>query len=477
MSAVKGKAIVDFTEGRITGKMIKFALPLMATALLQSLYNAADMIVVANFAPNGSFAMGAVGACGSLFSLFINFFLGLSVGVGICVAQNIGAKRPDEVKKYVHTAAVMSFVCGIVLGVIGFFTAETMLIWMGTPETLLPEATQYMRAVFVGMPANLVYNFMASALRSSGDSKRPLIFLTVSGLANVAINFIMVLGFGMGAVGVGIATAASQYLSAVIIVVYMMRTSGVCRIYLRELRASRRMISGIMQNGLPTGLQSVVFAISNVLIQTSINSYGDIAVSGSGAANNIEGFIYVAMNAISIAAITVVSQNVGAAKFERIKRVMLVSLVMVSIVGLAIAGLIMILHEPLLSIYAPNGNDAALAAAVRAEGLKKLLFVGCPYFLCGIMECVSGALKGMGRSLISMIVSVIGSCALRILWIYTVCPFFNDIRVLYLAYPVTWIITTAGLAVFLVRAYRELIRRRDARISSGAESEQVKSPA
>lgn len=476
MSAVKGKVIVDFTEGRITGKMIKFALPLMATALLQSLYNAADMIVVSNFAPNGSFAMGAVSACGSLYTLFVNFFIGLSVGVGICVAQNIGAKRPEEVKKYVHTAAVISMLCGALLGVLGFFLSKTMLVWMGTPETLLPEATLYMRAVFVGMPANLVYNFMASALRSSGDSKRPLIFLTVSGLANVAINFVMVLGFGMGAVGVGIATAISQYISAVIIVVYMTRTSGVCRLCLRELKASKRMIMGIMQNGLPTGLQSVVFAISNVLIQVSINSFGDIAVSGSGAASNIEGFIYVAMNAVSIATITVVSQNVGAANYERIKRIMAVSLVMVSLVGLSIAGIIMLFHEPLLSIYAPG--DDTIAHAVRDSGLVKLLFVGCPYFLCGIMECVSGALKGMGRSVISMIVSVIGSCALRIVWIYTVCPFFpEDIGVLYLAYPVTWIITTTGLAIFLVKAYRELIRARDARISSGAESEQVKSPA
>ena len=472
MSEVKKKAVVDFTEGRITGKMIKFAMPLMATALLQSLYNAADMIVVANFAPNGSFAMGAVGACGSLFSLFVNFFLGLSVGVGICVAQNIGAKRPDEVKKYVHTAAVMSLICGIAMGVLGFFTAETMLKWMGTPDTLLPEAAQYMRAVFIGMPANLVYNFLASALRSSGDSKRPLIFLTLSGLANVGINFLMVLGFGMGAVGVGIATAISQYLSAILIVVFMLRTSGVCRIYPRELKIHREMVAGIMQNGLPTGLQSVVFAISNVLIQASINSFGDIAVAGSGAANNIENFIYVAMNAISIATITVVSQNVGAAKFERIKRTMVVSLITVSVVGLGIAGLVMLFHEPLLAIYAP-GNDAT-AHAVRDSGLVKLLFVGCPYFLCGIMECVSGSLKGMGRSLISMILSIIGSCALRILWIYTVCPFFSDnIGVLYLAYPVTWIVTTVGLAVFNVKAYRELIRARDARIAREAERQEI----
>ena len=476
MSAVKGKAIVDFTEGRITGKMIKFALPLMATALLQSLYNSADMIVVANYAPNGSFAMGAVSACGSLFTLFINFFIGLSVGVGICVAQNIGAKRPEEVKNYVHTAAVLSLTCGVALGVFGFFTAETMLIWMGTPETLLEEATLYMRAVFVGMPANLVYNFLASALRSSGDSKRPLIFLTVSGLANVVTNFIMVLGFGMGAIGVGIATAISQYLSAGLIVVYMLRTSGVCRIYWRELKASRRMIIGIMQNGLPTGLQSVVFALSNVLIQVSINSFGDIAVSGSGASTNIENFIFVATNAVSVATITVVSQNVGAAKYERIRRIMVVSLVMVSVVGLSIAGLIMIFHEPLLSIYAP-GNDA-IAHAVRASGLIKLVFVGCPAFLCGIMECVSGALKGMGRSTISMIVSVIGSCVLRIVWIYTVCPFFpGDIRVLYMAYTVTWIITTMGLAVFLVKAYRKAIKERDKMLASEAGAETTESLA
>ncbi len=472
MSAANKKAVVDFTDGKIAGKMIKFAMPLMATALLQSLYNAADMIVVANFAPNGSFAMGAVGACGSLFSLFVNFFLGLSVGVGICVAQNIGAKRPDEVKKYVHTAAVMSLICGIAMGVLGFFSAETMLKWMGTPDTLLPEASQYMRAVFVGMPANLVYNFLASALRSSGDSKRPLIFLTVSGLANVGINFLMVLGFGMGAVGVGIATTISQYLSAILIVVFMLKTSGVCRIYPRELKIHREMVAGIMQNGLPTGLQSVVFAISNVLIQASINSFGDIAVAGSGAANNIENFIYVAMNAISIATITVVSQNVGAAKFERIKRTMVVSLITVSVVGLGIAGLVMLFHEPLLAIYAP-GNDAT-AHAVRDSGLIKLLFVGCPYFLCGIMECVSGSLKGMGRSLISMIVSIIGSCALRILWIYTVCPFFPDnIGVLYLAYPVTWIVTTVGLAVFNVKAYHELIRARDARIARETERQEI----
>ena len=474
MSAVKGKAIVDFTEGRITGKMIRFALPLMATALLQSLYNAADMMVVGNFADNGAFAMGAVGACGSLINLFTSFFLGLSAGVGVCVAQNIGAKRLDNVKSYLHTAALMSLICGIVVGIVGFFAAETMLGWMGTPDELIDEAAQYMRVVFLGMPASLVYNFMASALRSSGDSKRPLIFLAISGLTNVAINFVMVIGFGMGAVGVGIATAISNYLSAVLIITFMMRTSGPCRLFIRELKMKKQMIMGIMQNGIPTGFQSVVFGISNTLIQVSINTFGAIAVTGSGAANNIEGFIYVAMNAISIATITVVSQNVGATKYERIKRVMLVSIVFVSAVGILMAGLILLFNQPLLTIYAPGEENAA----VRDQGFIKLLIVGGPYFLCGIMECVSGALKGMGRSVISMVVSIIGSCALRIVWIYTLCPLFPDnIGVLYLAYPVTWIITTSGLAVFVVRGYREMIRRRDLRLAKEAEFDPEKSMA
>lgn len=460
------KPPVDFTEGRLTGKMIKFALPLMATALLQSLYNAADMIVVGNFSVerDGAFEMGAVGACGSLYSLFMNLFLGLSVGVGICVAQNIGAKRYEEVKKYLHTSVIMSVICGIVLAVFGFFSAGWMLELMNTPEEQLPSATRYMQAMFVGIPAQILYAFLASALRSAGDSKRPLIFLTISGIVNVVINLIMVAGFDQGALGVGIASAVSQYLSVIMIFVFMLRTSGVCRIYLKELRIHKYAIIGIIQNGLPTGLQSVVFAISNVLIQISINEFGPEAVSGSTAAGNIEGFIYVAMNAVSAATITVVSQNVGAAKYERIKRVMLVSVVLVSAVGILMAVGILLFNQPLLSIYAPG--DSQTAANVRAQGFLKLLLVGGPYFLCGIMECVSGALKGMSRSISSMVISIFGSCILRIVWIYTICPFFpntnpNNITVLYLAYPVTWIVTTAGLVVMLIIAYKKIIKKRD----------------
>ena len=292
MSKVATKGTIDFTDGPIFGKMLKFALPIMATALLQTLYNASDMIVVGQFSPNGAFSMGAVGACGSLISLCINFFIGLSSGVGVCVAQALGAGHHDEVRKYTHTSAVISLICGIALGIFGFFFARPLLTLMGTPENLLVEAVPYMQAYFVGAPAMLVYNFLASSLRSVGDSKRPLIFLTVSGFINVVVNFVMVVFFGMGAVGVGIATTVAQYVSAIMIVLYMMRTDGVSNLNVKELCIDKTMVRGIMQNGVPVGVQSIVFSLSNVLIQSTINTYGDIVVTGNSTAANLESFIY-----------------------------------------------------------------------------------------------------------------------------------------------------------------------------------------
>ncbi len=461
MSKVATKRVVNFTEGPIFGKMIKFALPIMATALLQTLYNASDMIVVGNFSPNGSFAMGAVGACGSLISLCVNLFVGLSTGVGVCVAQSIGAGRHDIAKKYTHTSFLISLICGIALAIFGFACAKPLLLLMGLPENLLVEAVPYMRAYFVGMPAMLLYNFLASSLRSAGDSKRPLIFLTISGFINVAANFVMVVFFGMGAVGVGIATTIAQYVSAIIIVAYMMRIDGVSRLDIRELKIEKRMVVGILQNGLPVGLQSVVFSISNVLIQSTVNSYGDIVVTGASAASNIESFIYVAMNAMAQAVMTIVSQNVGAGKYERIKRVLLLAVIMVTVTGLVLGIAVNIFGDQLLSIY--ESGDDEVAHAIREAGRIKLLIVALPYFLCGLMECISNSLKGMGRAVLSMIISIFGSCVLRIIWIFAVCPVFpGDISVLYFAYPITWTVTIVGLVVFLIRAYKQMIAERDA---------------
>lgn len=462
MSTVKNRSTMDFTEGPMLIKILKFALPLMATAFLQTLYNASDMIIVGNFSPNGTFSMGAVGACSSLISLCVNLFIGLGTGVGICVAQSIGAKRSDDVRKYVHTAALVALICGIAVGIFGFCFADMLLTLMGTPSNLLVEAAPYMRAYFVGMPAMLIYNFLASALRSSGDAKRPLIFLTVSGIVNVIFNIIMVCVFNMGAVGVGIATTVSQYASAVMILVYMMKTSGDCRFIPRELAIHKKMLIGILKNGVPLGMQSVLFSISNVLIQSSINQFGDIAVTGASAASNVENFVYVPMHSIYQAETTVIGQNMGAGKYERIKKATFASVVMVSIIGIMLGVLFTVFGDFFLSIYEPGQGEVSVA--VREAGMVKLTCICLPYFLCGVMECVGGTIEGMGKAVVSMMTTLFGVCGIRIAWIYAVRSIFpNNMYALYLVYPVTWIITICGLAAFAVVIYRHIKRDRDGR--------------
>lgn len=460
--ATKAKQLYDMTEGALLPKLIKYSLPLVATGILQVFYNAADMIVVGRYA--GDFAMGAVGACGSLINLIINAFIGLSVGTSICVAHAIGAKDDERVKRLVHTSLFLGVVFGIAVGVFGFFMAEPLLRMMETPESLLVEAVPYMRAYFVGVPAGLIYNFMAAALRSSGDSKRPLIFLALAGVLNVALNLVMVLGFGMGAIGVGIATSASQVASAVMIIVFLRRTGGPCRIRLRDTRAHNRELAEIVRTGVPASIQSVVFSLSNVLIQSSINLYGDVVVSGNTAASNIESFIYVSMNSIYQATLTFVGQHVGAGKLERIKKIVVLSVVLVSVIGLAFGMLAYVFHEPLLAIYKPG--DDALTAAMRQAGANRMSIIATTYFLCGIMDVLSGTLRGMGKSVLPMGVAIFGSCLLRIAWIYTVCPLFEgNIAVLYAAYPVTWVVTLLGHLACCIVAYRRMVRLRDARLA------------
>jgi len=455
------------TEGSLLGKIIRFALPLVATGLLQVLYNASDMIIVGNYSPSGSFSMGAVGACGALINLIVNLFMGLAVGVGICVAQAIGAKRYEDVHKLVHTAFSASLICGIGVGIVGFVLAEPLLLLMGTPETVLVEAVPYMKAYFVGAPAMLVYNFMAAALRSSGDSKRPLIFLSIAGLLNVATNIVMVVGFGLGAVGVGIATTVAQYASVVMIVVYMSRMSGVCRFEIRRARIEAKQLVMIVRNGLPAGIQSTVFSISNVLIQSTVNSYGDIVVAGNAAAGNIEGFVWVAMNAMHQSTLTVVGQNMGAGKMDRIKRATLISVVCVAVIGLVMGLTIFALHEPLLSIYEPG--DTAHNFAVREAGARRMAVISTTYFLCGIMDVLTGVLRGMGRSVLPMGTSIFTTCILRIAWIFTVCPLFpNDIGVLYMSYPVTWMISIAAHLSCCIVIYKKEKRLFEAKPTSFA---------
>ncbi len=479
MARAVAKKQYNMTEGPLLGKMLRYAMPLMATGLLQVLYNASDMVVVGRFSEVGSVAMGAVGSCGPLINLLVNAFMGMSIGTGICVAQGIGAGKHKEVKDLVHTSLVLGIICGIFVGIFGFVLCEPLLKLMmgGGEETAqtLAQAVPYMRAYFVGMPAMMIYNFLAAALRSSGDTKRPLIFLSISGLLNVLVNLIMVLGFKMGAIGVGIATSFAQYASAVMILVYMCRYDGLCKVDLRALKMKKDDVRNVVRNGLPAGLQSVVFSISNVLIQSTINSYGDAVIAGSAAAGNLEGFIYVAMNALYQTAMTFTGQNVGAEKIERVKRVGFIAVAVVVITGLIIGGACLIFGEQLLSIYV-NEPDPVLHDQIFSAGILRLDIICTTYFMCGVMEVLSGLMRGMGKPVIPMVVSILGSCVLRVVWIVVICNVLapGQIEYLYIAYPVTWIITSTGHLVCNIKTYKSLIRQRNARNALFAEAEAQK---
>lgn len=456
MSTLKKKNVIDFTEGPLIRKLIIFALPIIGNQLLQTLYNTVDMMVVGNFAPNGSAAMGAVGACGPLIRLFINFFFGIAAGVGVCVAQKIGAHEEDEVERYIHTSAVMSFICGIAIMVIGIFLTEPLLKLTGVPESMLPDATDYMRAYFVGIPAMMVLNFLSAALRAAGDTIHTMIFMAIAGAVHVVVNIVIVVCFGLGAVGVGIGTTVTQTLAAAMIVIYMMRLDGICHLSFRKLAMFKENVIGILHNGIPVGLQNVIFAVSNVIVQTNVNSYGDVVIAGATAAANLEGYVYTIMNAIAVAVITVVSQNVGARKFDRVKRIVIMSIIAVTVIGFVLGAIITLFGDQLLGLYMSE-EDELDPILVKEAGRTRLLLTCLPYFLCGIMECLASALKGMKRAFTSMILSVIGLCGFKIAWIMTVKTLFpGDVAMLYTSFPLAWILTSVMSLVAFIVAYRQL---------------------
>lgn len=446
----------DLTEGAILPRIIWFTLPLIATAVLQLLFNTADTVVVGRWGGNTpeecETALAAVGSCGALTNLIVNLFLGLSVGAGVCVAHDIGAKRYDDVKKTVHTSVLASLICSAVVTVFGLCLARPLLSLMGTDPGVLDEAVPYMCAYFCGMPANMLYNYCASMLRSSGDTTRPLAFLSVAGVANVVLNLIMVLVFRTGALGVGVATASSQWISCILIVSYMMHMDGPCKIEWKELYIDKKKLGKIVMIGLPSGIQSTLFSLSNVLIQSSINSFGKVVVAGNTAASNIDSYIYATQNALYHTALTFVGQNVGACKYDRLKRCILWCACVVTIVGLSIGSLVVVFGEPLLRIFAPENS------AVVAAGMTRLSILGISYFLCGLMEVGCGAMRGLGKSITSMIFSLVGSCALRIVWIYTVFVAFPTQTVLYLSYPVSWMLTASAFFVFSFMTVRKKMR-------------------
>lgn len=433
---------MDMCNGPIMGKLLFFALPLMLSGILQLLFNAADIVVVGQYA--GSDSLAAVGSTGSLVNLLTNVFIGLSVGTNVMVARYYGAGKKKDVAETVHTAVLTSVISGVILIAVGLLLAEPLLILMGSPENVLDKSALYLRIYFLGMPAAMLYNFGSAILRAMGDTRRPLYFLTIAGVVNVALNLIFVIALNMDVAGVAAATAISQCISALLILRCLMKEEGPCHLELKQLVIHRDKLSGIVKIGLPAGMQGAVFSLSNVLIQSSINSFGSVAMAGNTAAGNIEGFIYTAMNSFYQTSISFTSQNYGAKKYERINRILFGCLFYVTVVGVAAGNLAYFFGGKLLRIYSPDPE-------VIQFGLLRMGVICTSYFLCGIMDTMVGSIRGLGYAIMPMLVSLLGACGLRIVWIFTIFAAHRSLETLYISYPISWLVTAAAhILCFLV---------------------------
>ena len=441
---------IDMCNGPILGKMLKFALPLMCSSMLQMLFNAADIIVVGRYGAEHSLA--AVGSNTALINLLTNLFIGLSVGANVLVSKYYGARKREDVRATVHTSMMIGLICGIMISVIGIIMARQLLTWMQTPHDVIEPAVTYLRIYFLGMPAMMVYNFGSAILRAVGDTRRPLYFLFMAGIVNVLLNLLFVIGFRWDVVGVGVATVVSQTMSAFLVIRCMMHEQGDVGLRLNELRINREKLKDIIRIGLPAGLQGTIFSLSNVVIQSSVNIFGADVVDGNSAAQNIEGFVYFAMNAFHHATLSFTSQNVGGGRMDRIGKILRTGLICVIVAGVVAGGTAVIFAEPLLGIYTDS------AKAIEA-GMTRISFICGTYALCGIMDVMVGSIRGMGYAVMPMIVSLIGACGLRLLWLATVfqIPKYHCIECVYASYPISWSITIiAHVACYVIvrRKYR-----------------------
>ena len=442
---------IDMTHGPILKKLLLFTVPLILSSILQLLFNAADVVVVGRFAQQGDLCLAAVGSTGSLTSLIVNMFVGLSVGTNVVAARAWGSGDHKAMEDSVHTSMLVSVVSGVILAVVGVIGARVFLEWMNTPEEVIDLSSLYLRIYFAGMPANMIYNFGSAILRSVGDTRRPLIYLIIAGVLNVILNLFFVIVLHMDVEGVALATIISQAVSATLVVICLMRSEGGLRLTLKKLRIAGDTLKEIARIGLPAGFQGVLFSISNVMIQSSINAFGATVMAGSSAAGNLEGFVYVGMNAFHQAAVSFSSQNLGAGEYKRIWRIAVVCQVCVTVVGLLMGVGVWFFGSELLRIYTTSQE-------VVNAGLVRLSYVCLPYALCGMMDVMTGSLRGIGYSVMPMLVSILGICVFRVAWIATVCklPACSDIDFVYLSYPISWIITLIAHTICFVWAMRRV---------------------
>lgn len=443
---------LDMSKGSIFKNVIRFVVPLILGNILQLLYNAADIIVVSRWA--GSSAMASVGATGSINALIVNLCIGLSVGASVVVSRSFGAKNSQGVHRAVHTSMLLGSIAGVVACFLGVVLSAPLLRLMGTPQgEVLDGAVLYMRIYFLGVPASLLYNFAASILRAVGDTKRPLYILAATGVLNVVLNLILVIVFHLGVAGVAISTAFANCLSAGIIIYTLTKSERAYKLVFKKLRFYKEELSEILRIGVPAALQSSVFSLSNSVIQSAVNSFGTAAIAGSAAASNIEGFVYTAMNAFYQATMTAVSQNYGAKDEKRLNKSIYVPILCVMVVGFGLGLMTVVFANPLLSIYITDSSEAIEFAKIR------MMVTGLPYFICGAMEVMGGALRGLGYSVITAINSLIGACGLRILWIIFVLPLARSGYTLFLCWPVSWLVVICMHFVYYMFIRKKAIRK------------------
>ena len=435
-------------SGPLLPNIILYTVPIILTSLLQLLFNAADLVIVGRFC--GSISVAAVGATGSITNLMVNFFVGLSVGAGVTVAHGLGSREDTVVHNTVHTALPTALVSGVLLTIVGVSFSGTFLRWMGTPETVLPLSSLYMQIYFAGITFTMVYNFCAAILRAAGDTKSPLVFLSFAGVLNVVLNIFFVTVMHMNVAGVALATTISQAVSAVLVTWALMKRTDACRLELKKMKFHKLQLAKMLRIGLPAGIQSSLFSISNVLIQSSINSFGDVLMSGNAAAGNIEGFVYVSLNAFHQTAVNFMGQNAGAKQYKRVLNTLLDCLGLATVTGLVLGTLVYVCGPTLLSMYITDSQEAI------GYGMLRLGYVALPYFLCGLMDVSTGALRGLGESFIPMLISVLGVCGIRIGWIYTIfqIPKFHTPGSLYISYPISWAITFLFQMIAFFLVYR-----------------------
>ncbi len=440
---------IDMTEGPIFGKLLKFSIPLIASSVLQLFFNAADVVVVGRFAGDNSLA--AVGSTGSLVNLLINLFMGLSVGTNVVVANYFGAKKKNELTDTIHTAMLVSLISGLILTVVGVIGAKPILTFMQSPEEVLNLAAIYLRIYFGGITATMVYNFGSAILRAKGDTKRPLYILFGAGILNFILNLVFVIPLKMDVAGVGLATVISQILAAILVIILLIKEPDDFHLNLRKLKINRMIFIQIVKIGLPAGFQGIMFSFSNVIIQSSVNTFGAIIIAGNSAAINLESFIYTAMNGFSQGSLTFCSQNLGAGKKDRIRKVVWISQASIIVIGGVLGALFLLFGRQLLGIFSKNSE-------VIDAGMIRLWIIFTTYFLCGMMDGMANSIRGIGHSLMPVISSLLGACIFRIIWLFTIflIPQFHTPQTIFISYPISWILTFIANVIWYNKYMKKL---------------------